>query len=145
MVMSKAPLKCRSSCLRLTRRLAASLLTASTIRRPVYAAVEAHSLGAQVIIPPRQGVVPSRTSATSPTQCDQHLAVIEHEGVFAWKRTLGYYAQSHAENAFARYKRRFGDGLRAKREVSQQRETMLACGLLNRMRQMGRPQSYLVR
>jgi hypothetical protein len=39
---------------------------------------------------------------TSPTQRDRHLLAIESDGRCAWKRTSGYYAQSHAENAFSR-------------------------------------------
>ena len=50
----------------------------------------------------------------------------------------------HAENAFSRFNRTFGDRLRAKREESQEREASLACELLNRMRELGRPQSYPV-
>ena len=112
---------------------------------PVFAAVEAHSPGARVIIPPRKNAALSRTAETSPTQRDEHLAAIERDGVFAWKRRSGYYAQSRAENAFSRFKCLFGDHLRAKRDESQERETMIACGLLNRMRELGRPQSYPVR
>jgi hypothetical protein len=55
-----------------------------------------------------------------------------------------YYAQSHAETAFARFKRTFGGGLRAKQEESQEREASLACQLLNRMLERGCPQSYPV-
>jgi hypothetical protein len=86
----------------------------------------------------------SPTTATSPTQRDQHLLAIESEGRFAWKRMSGYYAQSHAENAFARFKRTFGDRLRAKRDEAQKREASLACELLNRMRELGCPESYAV-
>ena len=60
---------------------------------------------------------------------------------FHWKRTSGYYDQAQAENAFSRYKRAFGGGLRAKRDDAQEREASLACALLNRMRELGRPQS----
>jgi hypothetical protein len=67
---------------------------------------------------------------------------IGSEGWFAWKRTAGYYLQSHAENAFSRFKRVFGGRLRAKRDESQAREASLACELLNQMRELGRPQSY---
>jgi len=80
----------------------------------------------------------------APTQRDEQLAAIERDGLFAWKRTSGYYAQSHAENAFARFKRIFGSSLHAKRDESQERETMIACQLLNWMRALGRPQSYSV-
>jgi Transposase DDE domain len=113
-------------------------------QEPVYAAVEKHSPGGRVIIPPRKDAVLSPTAATSPTQRDQHLLEIERAGQFDWKRTSGYYLQSHAENAFSRFKRTFGGGLRAKRDESQEREASLACQLLNRMRELGRPQSYPV-
>ncbi len=114
-------------------------------QQPVYTAVEDHSPGARVIIPPRKDAVPSPTAMTSPTQRDQHLMPIESEDRFAWKRTSGYYDQAYAENAFARYKRTFGGGLRAKRDGAQEREASLACELLNRMWELGRPQSYPVR
>ena len=52
--------------------------------------------------------------------------------------------QSRPENAFARFKRTFGDRLRAKREESQGREAALACELFNQMLELGRPQSYPV-
>jgi len=111
---------------------------------PVYTAVENHSPEARVIITPRKDAVLSPTATTSPTQRDQHLLEIERAGRFQWKRTSGYYAQSQAENAFSRFKRTFGGRLRAKRDASQEREASLACALLNRMRELGHPQSYAV-
>jgi len=113
-------------------------------KEPVYTAVEKHSPGAQVLIPPRKDAVLSPTAKSSPTQRDQPILEIEREGRFAWKRTSGCYAQSHAENAFSRFKRTFDDRLRAKREESQEREASLACQLLNRMLELGRPLSYPV-
>jgi len=110
-------------------------------KAPVYAAVEQHSPGARVIIPPRTDAVLRPTATTAPTQRDQHVLAIEREGRFGWKRTSGYYAQAYAENVFARFKRTFGDRLRAKRDASQEREASLACQLLNRMLELGRPQS----
>jgi hypothetical protein len=111
-------------------------------QEPVYAAVEKHSPGARMIISPRKDAVLNPTAATTPTQRDQHLLEIERMGRFAWKRRSGYYDQAHAENAFSRFKRTFGDRLRAKRDESQEREAALACQLLNRMLEFGRPQSY---
>ena len=64
---------------------------------PVYAAVMVHSPGASVIIPPRKDAVLSDQAAALPTQRDQHLLAIEREGRFPWKRSSGYYAQSHTE------------------------------------------------
>jgi len=111
---------------------------------PVYTAVETHSPGARVIIPPRKDAVLSAMASTAPTQRDQHVLTIESEGRSVWKRTSGYYAQSQVENAFSRFKRTFGGGLRSKRDASQEREAALACELLNRMQAMGRPQSYAI-
>jgi hypothetical protein len=108
---------------------------------PVYAAVARHSPGARVIVPPRKDAVVSSQVVTSPTQRDGHMLAIERAGRLQWKWTSGYYAQSHAENAFSRFKRTFGGGLRAKREESQEREASLVCQLLNRMREWDRPQS----
>jgi hypothetical protein len=110
----------------------------------IYTAVEVHSPGVRVIIPPRKDAVLSPTATTAPTQRDAHLLVIERAGRCGWKRTSGYYAQSQAENVFSRFKRTFGDRLRAKRDASQEREASLACQLLNRMRELGRPQSSAV-
>jgi hypothetical protein len=111
---------------------------------PVYMAVEHHSPGAQVIILPRKDAVLSPTATTAPTQRDQHVLAIESQGRFGWKRTSGYYVQSQAENVFSRFKQLFGGRLRAKRDESQEREASLACQLLNRIREMYRPQSYAV-
>jgi hypothetical protein len=46
-------------------------------QEPVYAAVEAHSPGARVVIPPRKDAVLGPTASTAPTQRDQHLLTIE--------------------------------------------------------------------
>jgi hypothetical protein len=110
-------------------------------QEPVYAAVMGHSLGVRMIIPPRKDAVVSPTGTTAPTQRDQQLFAIERDGRFAWKRTSGYYVQSHAENAFFRFKQIFGGRLRTKRDASREREAALAYQLLNRLRALGRPQS----
>jgi hypothetical protein len=113
-------------------------------QEPVYAAVRGHSPEARVIVPPRKDAVLRSVVSIAPTQRDQQLLAIESEGQFAWKRRSGYYAQAYAEHAFSRLKRTFGDHLRAKRAESQEREASLACQWLNRMRELGRPQSYAV-
>jgi hypothetical protein len=112
---------------------------------PVSPAVEHHSSGARVIIPPRQDAVVSSMATMAPTQRDQQVLAIENAGQCAWKRTSGYDAQRHAENAFSRCKRTFGGVVRSKREASQERDASLACGLLHRLRQLGCPPSSPVR
>ena len=111
---------------------------------PVSTAVEHHSPSARVIIPPRKDAVLSSQAGTAPTQRDAHLLAIQSEGRCGWKRTSGYDAQSQAEHVFSRFKRAFGARLRAKRDASQERGAALTCQLLNRMRELGRPESYAV-
>ena len=89
-------------------------------------------------------MVKSMTERAAPIQRDRHLLEIEREGRFTWKRTSGYYDQAYVENAFSRFKRTCGDRLRAKRDEAQEREASLACQLLNRMGELGRPESYPV-
>ena len=108
----------------------------------VYTAVEQHSSGAMVIVPPRRDAVPSGEAPGTASQRDRHIEAIKEAGRFKWKRESGYYLQAHAENTMSRYKRIFGGRLRAKRDEAQEKETMIACSILNRMREMGRPQSY---
>jgi len=113
-------------------------------REPVYVAVLQHSPGCRIIIPPRKDAVLSGTATDSPSQRDLHVAAIQHDGRPQWKRESGYYRQSHAENAFFRYKKILGGRLRTKRPEAQEREAAIGCAVLNRMLEFGRPQSYPV-
>ena len=114
-------------------------------QEPVYEAVAHHSPGATVIVPPRKDAVISDGSVNALLQRDRHIAEIETIGRSNCRRRSGYYLQSHAENAFYRYKTIIGGRLRAKRDEAQEREAAIACALLNRMHDMGRPVSYPVR
>jgi hypothetical protein len=87
----------------------------------------------------------SGTATDFPSQRDLHVAEILRDGRPRWKRESGYYHQSHAENAFYRYKTIFGGRLRTKRLEAQEREVAIGCAVLNKMRELGRPQSYPVR
>jgi hypothetical protein len=110
----------------------------------VYEAVDHHSPGAEVIVPPRKDAVLSNNSFSIPSQRDRHIADIQSKGWPEWKRQSGYYFQSHAENAFYRYKKIIGGRLRAKNDDAQKREAAIGCTILNRMREMCRPLSYAV-
>ena len=109
----------------------------------VYSAVAQHSPGCTTAIPPRKDAVLS--GADHPSQRDQHVVDIQSKGRPQWKRESGYYLQSHAENLFFRYQTILGGRLSAKRTESQERETAIGCAVLNKMRELGRPQSYPVR
>ena len=113
-------------------------------RDSVYEAVMRHSPLATLIVPPRKDAVVSSRANTASSQRDRHVRGILKMGRSKWKRESGYYLQSHAENAIFRYKATFGGRLRAKRNDAQEKEVVLGCFLLNRMRQMGHPLSYAV-
>ena len=61
-----------------------------------------------------------------------------------WKRPSGYCLQSHAENAFSRYKRIIGGPLNAKNDEAQEREVAVGRAILNLMREKDQPLSYAV-
>tara|TARA_R110002126_G_scaffold28337_1_gene94152 strand:+ start:1451 stop:1642 length:192 start_codon:yes stop_codon:yes gene_type:complete len=60
------------------------------------------------------------------------------------EKESGYHRQGAVENAFFRYKSIIGDRLRARHPKSQRAEAALACNVLNRMLDMGRPASIAV-
>ena len=110
----------------------------------VYEAVGHHSPGAEVIVPPRNDAVLPNNYINVPSHRDLHIAEIQAKGRSEWKRQSGYYLQSHAKNAFYRYKKIIGGQLRAKNDDAQKQEAAIGCAILNRMREMGEPLSYAV-
>ena len=111
----------------------------------VYKAVDLHSPGAKVVVPPRKDAVLSSDNSTSfPCHRDRHIAAIQSKGWSEWKRQSGYYLQSYAENAFYRYKKIIGGWLRAKNDAAQRREAAIGCAILNQMLEMGGPLSYAI-
>ena len=58
--------------------------------------------------------------------------------------TLVYPTHARVEHAFFRYTLIVGDCLRARSSSGQRREAVLACHVLNRMTELGRPVSYRI-
>jgi hypothetical protein len=58
---------------------------------------------------------------------------------------VGYGKRSLVETAMFRYKALIGPTLRARKFVAQQVEARVACSVINRMTQLGRPLSQRVR
>ncbi|MFC1765729.1 IS5 family transposase [Planctomycetota bacterium] len=114
-------------------------------RESVYEAIQKHSPGTVMIVPPRKSAVLSNDSTRILSQRNQHIADIESTGRANWRRGSGYYLQSHIENTFYRFKRIIGGRLRSKHVEAQKREALLGCAILNRMLEIGRPVSYSVR
>ena len=81
-------------------------------REPVYEAVQQHSSGASMVVPPRKDAVLSSDSTRALSQRNQHILKIEKMGRSNWRRQSGYYLQSHVENTFYRFKKIIGGRLR---------------------------------
>jgi hypothetical protein len=110
----------------------------------VYASVAARHPEAAVIVPPRSTAVPSDTAETTPTQRDQHLQAIAEKGRMGWQRASGYNIRARIEAAVSRYKRVIGDTLRSQTDGRQATEVAIAVGVLNRMLELGRPESVRI-
>ena len=75
---------------------------------------------------------------------DRTIKRVRALGRRRWQKESGYHQQARVENAFFRYKSIIGDGLRAWAPGGQVVEASLACQVLNRMTELGRPESYSI-
>lgn len=111
-------------------------------KRKCYEALEA--TGAKVTIPPRRDakIWQHGNSSGEPWQRDANLRTIRRFGRKRWKQESGYHRRSLAETAIFRLKTIFGATLRSRNFAQQATELFLRATALNRMTQLGMPQSY---
>src|SRR4051812_31598699 len=110
----------------------------------VYADVAERPPEAEVVVPPRSTAVPSESAETAPTQRDRHLQLIAEKGRMGWQKATGYNARARAEAAISRYKRVIGDGLHARTDRRRVTEVNVGVHALNRMLELGRPESVRI-
>ena len=113
-------------------------------RDDVYAEVAARHPEAAVIVPPRSGAVPSDSADTAPTQRDRHIEAIAEHGRMGWQKASGYNWRALVEADIARFKGVIGDVLRSQTDGRQATEVAIAVGVLNRMLELGRPESVRI-
>ena len=113
-------------------------------RDDVYAAVAARHPAAAVVVPPRANAVPSEAVETAPTQRDRHLRCIAERGRLGWQKASGYNRRALAEAAVSRYKRVIGETLRSRTDHRRATEVAVAVRALNRMLELGRPESVRI-
>jgi hypothetical protein len=89
--------------------------------------------------------VPRSTADTTPSPRDQHIYLIQEKGRRGWQRAVGYGKRALGETAMFRYQTRIGPRLRARTLAAQQVEARLACSVIHRMTELGRPLSQRVR
>jgi hypothetical protein len=113
-------------------------------RTGVYTALDERHPDATVVVPPRADAVLSPTAETEPTQRDRHIQAIVEKGRMAWQRDSGYNQRAGVEGQFARWKQVIGDGLRFHSDEARATEVAIAAQVLNRMLDLGRPDSVRV-
>ena len=99
--------------------------------------------GATVVVPPDRTARVSRRRPRSSAR-DRTITLVKAIGRRQWKKEAGYHQQARVENAFFRYKSIIGEALRAWAPGGQVVEASLACHVLNRMTELGRPESYSI-
>jgi hypothetical protein len=108
---------------------------------PVSQAVLAHQPDALVIVPPHKTAI---VSSTGDTQRDQHIKDIAEKGRITWQRETGYNLRNYVELAMQRYKRIFGNAMKARALTRQKTEAGISASALNRMSNLGMPISVKV-
>ena len=110
--------------------------------RPVYRALATR--GAAVVVPPTRAAVRGRRRRRCCSARDRTITRVRAVGRRRWKKEAGYHRQARVENAFFRYKTILGGRFRARGPAAQVVEARVACDILNRMTELGRPESFAV-
>jgi hypothetical protein len=108
--------------------------------RQCYKAI--HQRGARAVIPPRKGSTLWEEEYLK--ERNQNLRGVRRFGVKGWKKKSGYHRRSLVETAFFRLKTIFAERLRSREVKRQATEVMLRCAALNRMTELGMPESYAI-
>jgi hypothetical protein len=74
---------------------------------------------------------------------DENLRRIRQIGRAAWKRECGYHRRSLAETTMFRLKTIFSERVTARSFAGQAAQMLVRCATLNRLTQLGRPDSYV--
>jgi len=109
----------------------------------VYRMLSAPARGGRVcvLIPPKRN---ARARPNAPPERNRNIRAIARLGRREWYRTSGAYARARVENAFWRYKAILGREMRARTLAGQRVEARIGAKILNRMAQLGMPESYRV-
>ena len=98
--------------------------------------------GARAVIPPRRTGRIHREEEVLRARNENLRRV--RRGRKRWKRESGYHRRSLVETAMMRQKTIFGSGLSSRRFRNQATEMRVRCAAMNKMTQLGMPQSYVV-
>jgi IS5 family transposase len=112
-------------------------------RRTCYEAIAERE--AQASIPPQHNAKIWQHGNTKAERWarDENLRRIRQIGRAAWKRECGYHRRSLAETTMFRLKTLFSDCVPARSFAGQATQLLVRCATLNRMTQLGMPDSYV--
>jgi IS5 family transposase len=102
------------------------------------------ALGAEVVVPPSRSATRSSQRRYRSSARDRTIMRVKEIGRRRWKRESGYHHQARVENTFFRYKTIVGPRLRARHPEAQEAEAVIACNILNRMTDLGMPESLAI-
>ena len=100
----------------------------------------------RIAVPPQRNarIWQHGNASKPPLPRDQNLRRIRRVGRKRWKQEVGYHRRSLAETAVFRFKIIFGNTLSARTLPRQITEARIKAAALNRMTQLGMPESYQV-
>ncbi|MFT7619585.1 MAG: transposase [Planctomycetota bacterium] len=101
----------------------------------------AEDVGANVVVPP---IKTAQVNKSSPKNRNKTVKRINEIGRRRWQKEVGYHRQGKVENAFFRFKTIISGRLRSRSPEAQKTETILACNVLNRMFETGKPKSVKI-
>lgn len=108
---------------------------------PVSQAVLNKQPNAKVVVPPPRTAV---VSAAGDTPWDGHIQTIARLGRMAWQKNTGYHLRNDVELAVQRYKRIFGNTMKARALPQQKTEARISASALNIMTNLGMPRSVKI-
>jgi hypothetical protein len=113
-------------------------------KRPCYAAIKKRQ--AKAAIPPQRNakIWQHGNRKEERLSRDENLRRIRQVGRKEWKKEVGYHRRSLAETQMFRLKTIFGERVNARQFEGQATQVLLRCAALNRMTQLGMPDSYAV-
>lgn len=107
----------------------------------VYEEVLKNSPAADIVIPPDKNAVYSNKNSTLR---NRNILEIMLFGRMLWQHFRKYGKRNYSELAIQRYKRILGNTLQAREFIRQRQESIIGCGVLNKMTGLGMPESYRV-
>lgn len=101
------------------------------------------AIGAKPCFPPRMDAARHYSIDEGVRLRNHAIANIRRWGLKKWKEKNNYHRRSMAETAFSRLKKIFGTSAASRLFDNQVVELILRCNILNRMNQLGMPDSFM--